>query len=116
MATAKTDILVFADWKGMPQPKQIGMLSVQQAKGRKAISFAYNDAWLQSKEQRLLDPEIDWYSGTQYPYDKENFGMIMDAMPDTWGRSLMKRREAIQAKDERRSARITGESTAARSL
>lgn len=35
----KTDIWVYADWKGMKSPKCIGTLSVQQAKGRKAFSF-----------------------------------------------------------------------------
>ncbi len=102
MATAKTDILVYAHWKGMAHPMKIGILSAQQAKGRKAISFTYHDDWLQSKEQQLLDPGIDWYSGPQYPGGKENFGMIMDSMPDTWGRTLMKRREGIQAREESR--------------
>jgi len=102
MATAKTDILVYAHWKGMTYPRKIGILSTQQAKGRKAISFTYHDDWLQSKEQQLLDPGIDWYSGPQYPAGKENFGMIMDSMPDTWGRTLMKRREGIQAGEESR--------------
>ena len=102
MATAKTDILVYAHWKGMTYPRKIGILSTQQAKGRKAISFTYHDDWLLSKEQQLLDPGIDWYSGPQYPAGKENFGMIMDSMPDTWGRTLMKRREGIQAGEESR--------------
>lgn len=99
MATAKKDIIVFAHWKGMPQPKRIGILSAQQAKGKKAFSFEYDRQWLQSKEQRLLDPDIAWYTGPQYPTGKENFGVFLDSMPDTWGRTLMKRRAAIEAKE-----------------
>ncbi len=30
----------------------------------------------------------------QYPNAKENFGVFMDSMPDTWGRTIMKRRAA----------------------
>lgn len=98
----KTDIWVYADWKGMASPKCIGIFSAQQAKGRKAFSFSYNADWLNSMEQMLLDPDIAWYSGHQYPNRKENFGVFLDSMPDTWGRTLMKRRAAIYAREEDR--------------
>lgn len=102
----KTDIWVYADWKDMTAPKCIGILSAQQAKGRKAFSFAYNADWLNSQEQMLLDPDIAWYGGQQFPAGKENFGVFLDSMPDTWGRTLMKRRGAILAKEEGRPASI----------
>lgn len=100
--TDKTDIWVYADWKGMAGPKCVGILSAQQAKGRKAFSFSYDKDWISSQEQILLDPDIAWYSGQQYPSSnkKENFGVFLDSMPDTWGRTLMKRRAAIQAKEQ----------------
>ena len=41
MIAAKTDILVYARWSGMEEPKCIGVLSAQQAKGKKAFSFEY---------------------------------------------------------------------------
>ncbi|MCG8310756.1 MAG: type II toxin-antitoxin system HipA family toxin [Cytophagales bacterium] len=94
MAASKINILVYAHWAGMPEPKLIGTLSVHQGKGRKSFSFEYHPDWLQSKEQFLLDPDIGWYSGPQFPDKKENFGVFLDSMPDTWGRTLMKRREA----------------------
>jgi serine/threonine-protein kinase HipA len=94
----KTDIWVYADWKGMILPKCIGILSAQQAKGRKAFSFSYNSDWINSEPQLLLDPDIAWYSGQQFPNAKENFGVFLDSMPDTWGRTLMKRRAALNAK------------------
>lgn len=93
----KTDIWVYAHWKGMEGPKCIGVLSVQQAKGRKAFSFSYDEQWIASREQLLLDPDIAWYGGQQYPNGKENFGVFLDSMPDTWGRMLMKRRAVINA-------------------
>ena len=102
----KTDIWVYADWKGMVSPKCIGILSAQQAKGRKAFSFSYDANWISSQEQLLLDPDIAWYSGQQYPNGKENFGVFLDSMPDSWGRTLMKRRAALNAKEQGKSAPV----------
>jgi serine/threonine-protein kinase HipA len=84
----------------MPEPKVIGILSAQQAKGKKAFSFEYDKNWLKTEQKFLLDPDIQLYGGPQYPNQKENFGIFLDSMPDTWGRTLMKRREAQQAKDK----------------
>ena len=102
----KTDIWVYADWKGLVSPKCIGILSAQQTKGRKAFSFAYDKDWITSQEQLLLDPDIAWYSGQQYPNRKENFGVFLDSMPDTWGRTLMKRRASIVAKEQGTNAPV----------
>lgn len=104
MSTTKTDILVYAHWLGMKEPKLIGVLSAQQAKGKKAFSFEYSNDWIQSTEQILLDPDIGWYKGQQYPNGKENFGVFFDSMPDTWGRTLMKRLSVQSAKEEGKSS------------
>jgi len=103
MTTNKTDIWVYAHWVGMPEPKCIGILSAHQSKGRKAFSFEYNKEWIKSKEQILIDPDIGWYSGAQFPDKKDNFGIFLDSMPDTWGRTLMKRRAVQRAKDEKKA-------------
>ncbi|TBX66113.1 type II toxin-antitoxin system HipA family toxin [Flavobacterium silvisoli] len=95
----KTEIYVYAHWKGMPEPKLIGILVAQQAKGKKAFSFEYDNDWLKTGQMFLLDPDIQLYGGPQYPKQKENFGIFLDSMPDTWGRTLMKRREAQSAKE-----------------
>lgn len=92
----KTNIWVYAQWKDMAEPKCIGILSVQQSKGRRAFSFAYDQNWINSTEQLLLDPDIAWFGGPQYPNGKGNFGVFLDSMPDTWGRNLMKRRVVQQ--------------------
>lgn len=102
MGTGKTDIFVYAHWKGMPDPKLIGTLSAHQGKGRKSFSFKYNSGYLNSKERFLLDPDIGWYSGSQFPSGKENFGVFLDSMPDTWGRTLMRRRAVQIAGDQER--------------
>ncbi|SFW91238.1 type II toxin-antitoxin system HipA family toxin [Chitinophaga sancti] len=101
---AKTDIWVYAHWKGMAQPKLIGSLSADLGKTGQQFSFKYHKDWLESAEQLLLDPEIGWYTGTQYPIEKENFGVFVDSMPDTWGRRLMQRKAAqsVREKNEHR--------------
>lgn len=97
--STKTNIYVYAHWKGMPAPKLIGILAAQQAKGKKAFSFEYDKNWLKTEQKFLLDPDIQLYGGPQYPNQKENFGIFLDSMPDTWGRTLMKRREAQLARE-----------------
>ena len=52
--STKTDIYVYAHWIGMPEPKTIGVLSAQQAKGKKAFSFEYDKEWLKSNQKFLL--------------------------------------------------------------
>ena len=103
MAKGKYDIYVYADWQGLNGPLQIGVLTAHFAEAKKAFSFEYNKEWLEKDLYHLLDPDIAFYSGPQYPADKENFGLFLDSMPDTWGKTLMKRREAqnARARDEK---------------
>ena len=105
MDTTKLDIWVYAHWVGMQNPKCIGILSAHFGKGRKSFSFEYDPGWISSEEQILLDPDLGWYSGPQFPNKKENFGMFLDSMPDSWGRTLMQRREPLRAKEEGRAPR-----------
>lgn len=100
MAQNKFDIFVYAHWQGMQEPKIIGVLSAHFAKAKKAFSFEYDKDWVKSEQQMLLDPDIQFYSGLQYPNNKENFGIFLDSMPDTWGRTLMKRRVNQRAKEK----------------
>ena len=62
MATGKQDIYIYAHWKGLEEPQLMGVLSALYAKGKKAFSFEYDKDWLKSKEQMLLDPDIQFFS------------------------------------------------------
>ena len=106
MDKSKTDIWVYAHWAGMKDPKCIGILSASTGKARKSFSFEYDKDWISSHEQLLLDPDLGWYSGPQYPNKKDNFGIFLDSMPDSWGRTLMQRREPQRAKEEGRAPKI----------
>lgn len=105
MATGKRDIYVYADWIGLNGPVQMGVLSAHIAKAKKAFSFEYNKEWIERGLFQVLDPDIAFFSGPQYPADKENFGLFLDSMPDTWGKTLMKRREAQDARERGEKAR-----------
>ena len=98
MARNKFDIYVYAHWKPIVEPEMVGILSAHFGKGKKAFSFEYDKQWLKSKSRILLDPDIQFFSGPQYPNNKENFGIFLDSMPDTWGKTLMRRRTAQEAK------------------
>lgn len=103
MAKDKTDLLVYADWLEMKMPKLIGILSAHQSKRGKVFSFSYDQHWMETEKPFFLDPDISWNKGVQFPRGKDNFGVFNDSMPDTWGRTLMKRRESTVAKEEKRS-------------
>lgn len=78
--------------------QRIGILS----KGdRGSVSFAYDPDWLSQAHAFPLDPELDLFPGEFYP-GGSNFGVFMDSCPDRWGQLLMKRREAIEAREEER--------------
>lgn len=94
----KTDIYVYAHWEDFETPQLMGVLSAHQANGRKAFSFSYDKQWLKLNQQYLIDPDLQLFTGQQFSNNKENFGVFLDSMPDTWGRTLMKRREALLAK------------------
>ncbi len=78
MKQGKFDIYVFADWKGMAAPKLMGILSAHYGKGKKAFGFEYDKDWIKTASQRLIDPDIQFFSGAQFPNNKENFGVFLD--------------------------------------
>ncbi len=103
MADDKIDIYIYAGWISTQDPSLLGVLSARQGTTRKTFSFHYDDEWLNKQKPFILDPDISWNSGRQFPVGKNMFGVFNDAMPDTWGRTLMKRREALLAREEKRT-------------
>lgn len=110
MAEQQKEIFVYANWCGN-EPFLIGRLYAGGQRGKQIFSFAYDEDWiLNSKFSFMLDPDLAMYSGRQYvPLDKSMFGIFSDSCPDRWGRLLMKRREAITARKEKRKPRQLSE-------
>ena len=94
------DIYVFADWSELKEPRYIGKLIGNKGRGHIAYSFEYDPRWLKDYPYLQLDPNINSFRGIQYAVNNELFGVFQDAMPDTWGRTLMKRRAALDASQE----------------
>src|SRR5688572_15932724 len=98
-----TDTFVYANWEGMNSPEPMGILKGVLGRGNLIFSFAYDKAWLNKKSAFYLDPNLQLFSGPQYPSaGKPNFGIFLDSSPDRWGKLLMRRRESALARQEGR--------------
>lgn len=99
-------IEVWADWKSLTTPKKVGTLTCAITRGKEVFSFEYEDNWLKSNFKFQIDPKLQLLKGAFYAADKqENFGVFTDSSPDRWGRTLMLRREALLARQEKRSTK-----------
>ncbi|HCY77977.1 MAG TPA: toxin HipA [Ignavibacteriales bacterium] len=108
----RKEIFVYADWKGLKvNPTLLGKLYSTIVRGNEIFSFEYSEGWLKSKYAQVIDPDLRLYTGPQFlDNQKSNFGIFLDSSPDRWGRALMKRREAILAKEEKRQEKTLMES------
>lgn len=109
--TNRREILVYANWIGIKEPMLMGKLYYEIVRNKEIFSFEYSDKWLTSKYAQIIDPDLQLYSGAQYLDDKkDNFGIFLDSSPDRWGRLLMRRREAVYARLEKRPEKTLFES------
>lgn len=111
IAADNKTIYVYADWTDSV-PILMGTLFVSKNRGRELFSFEYDNNWVKNNNASIqFDPDLYLYSGRQYtPPDKSLFGIFSDSCPDRWGRTLMKRREAILARKENRKPNALTES------
>jgi serine/threonine-protein kinase HipA len=102
-------IWVYSDWELNGCPECMGILTAHRVRGKEIFAFEYNESWMNANHEALfLDPHLGFYKGKQYqPEEKNNFGIFLDSAPDRWGRLLMRRREAWQAKIEGRAEKTT---------
>jgi serine/threonine-protein kinase HipA len=108
--TAQT-IEVFADWSTLNGPQRVGVLFVEPLRGKELFSFEHDPSWLGAGHLELLDPALKPLKGRQFPLKgRQCFGAFLDLAPDRWGRVLLDRREAHQARGEKRKPRRLMES------
>ncbi|MCL2208346.1 MAG: HipA domain-containing protein [Fibromonadales bacterium] len=89
----------------------LGMLHSDIVRGKEVFSFNASNDYVLRKAFRFLDPDLGHFSGPQYlRAEKANFGVFMDSAPDRWGRLLLRRREAMLAKQEKRPEKTLLES------
>ena len=76
------------------------------AHDRGQIRFRYESSWLSDARAFALDPDLSLDEAPFFPKPElGNFGVFLDSSPDRWGQTLMKRREALLARAEKRSPR-----------
>lgn len=104
------EIYIFADWEEFDNPMFVGTLRSDLVKAKEHFSFTYDEQWLQSKYAQQIDPELQLYTGEQHNNSQQNFRVFLDSCPDRWGRLLMKRREAVIARQQERKPNVLNES------
>ncbi|WP_420554653.1 type II toxin-antitoxin system HipA family toxin [Neptuniibacter marinus] len=90
---------VYADWQPIEPPLLIGQLTYSDSSRGGVFSFAYDKAFLTSAYRLQIDPILTLHSGELYNDEaNKNFRAFLDSSPDRWGRILMQRRAAIEAR------------------
>ena len=104
-------IYVYGDWESLGKEILIGTLNADVHKNKEVFSFEYDSDWIKNNPYSFFDSVLQLFRGPQYaPAEKKLFGVFTDSCPDRWGRILIKRREAIEAKEENRAERTLLES------
>ena len=101
----KTNLFVYADLPWEKIPIFVGELTREQVRGNENYSFEFDKEWLNKNIQLKLSADLQNYPGIQFAPQNELFGCFSDSLPDRWGRTLMKRKEQIQANQEKRPVR-----------
>lgn len=87
---------------GLTAKQRIGKLHHQ----REQVWFVYEKTWIHDPVAFSIDPQLTLDSAPFFPKPEAgNFGVFLDSSPDRWGQTLMRRREALAAKEQGRSAR-----------
>lgn len=99
-------LLVFADFDWLDKPELVGELCYEKLRGSDSYAFQYDEHWLKEHAEVKLSEDINNYPGMQYTQPGQDvFGCFSDALPDRWGRTMLKRREQILASEEKRAVR-----------
>ena len=110
MSTEK-EIFVYADTEYMEKPLFLGTRHSSPIRGKEIFSFEYSKEWLRQPDAFVLNPDLSFYESRHFSDDtKPNFGIFTDSVPDQWGRVLMDRYEALNAKHENRAPKKLAES------
>lgn len=98
---------VWLDEPRLADRRVIGRLYRSIARSGETVRFEYSEAWLRHPQAFEIDPEARLNAGPQYASAGAGalFGVFQDSSPDRWGKLLMDRREAIEAREQGRPVR-----------
>ncbi len=98
------DAFVYVDLDGTPH--LAGRLWIHAKGSNERASFEYDDGWIRAGHRFALEPALQVGKG---PYHtaagRALFSAIGDSAPDRWGRTLLARRERLEAKKNDRTPR-----------
>jgi len=101
---SKPDAFVHVELDGKVQ--FVGRLWVHAQGVSERATFEYDNSWIEAKNHFALEPALIVGPG---PYHTATgralFSAIGDSAPDRWGRTLLARRERLQAKEQSRTPR-----------
>jgi serine/threonine-protein kinase HipA len=99
-----------AVWTSEGEDVRVGALYPHRRRGTESATFSYDDAYLARPDAYAIDPQLSLDASPHHTSaSRALFGAMADGAPDRWGRTLLTRREARAARDERRAARALGE-------
>lgn len=94
-------LYVYADFDWLKEAALIGELGYESLRGTDSYSFTFCEEWLRKHGDLFLCDDLNSYTGPQYTEPgKDVFGCFSDALPDRWGRTLLLRREQIEAAEQ----------------
>lgn len=103
MTDGRDRVAIHLDADDLGPARLVGTLSRESAGSKSVISFAYEPNWVVDPAGFAIDPSLPLFEGDQYPSSLP--GVFTDSAPDRWGRTLLERREAWAARNEKRPQR-----------
>ena len=102
-----TTLEVWLDDDSLGTMARVGLLTRNSGRTGDAIRFAYDPVWLNAARSFELDHDLAMVGGAHYaPAGADQLtGAFQDCSPDRWGKMLMERREAIDAREQDRRVR-----------
>lgn len=98
------DALVYVDLDG--EPRFAGRLWIHTKGSSQSATFRYDASWLEAGYRFALEPALRVGPGPyQTAAGRALFSAIGDSAPDRWGRTLLARRERLNAREEGRTPR-----------
>lgn len=98
------DAFVYVDLDG--RARFVGRLWIHTKRSGQSASFEYDPSWIDAGHRFALEPALRVGPG---PYHtaagRALFSAIGDSAPDRWGRTLLARRERLEAKEQGRASR-----------
>lgn len=96
--------VVLDDVSLAPAATRVGWLHRDTGRRGELIRFEYDAAWLANPSAFAIEPLLPLNEGAFHPGDaSQPHGIFQDCSPDRWGKLLMDRREAIEAREQGRA-------------